>query len=128
MAVVLVIPSKKKAIFKVIEKTPTKISFGKSILLILIFFVWARKNGAKNKEAKAKRRNAKVMGGNSCKVILATTKFAPQIMWAKSKAIYGKGLLKILELIYLRVSDTQRFYKTWYNLSCGRDYLDNFNL
>lgn len=95
MAVVLFIPSKKKVIFKVIAKIPIAISFGKSSFLILIFLVSAKKNGAISSEAKEKRRSAKLIGGNSCKVILATTKFAPQIRCAISRAIYGRGFLTI---------------------------------
>ena len=41
---------------------------------------------AKKREAKAKRKKAKVEGGNSCRVILATTKLAPQIIWARINA------------------------------------------
>lgn len=87
MAVVLLMPSKNRVMFKLMVNTPMAISFGKSALFILTFFVSDRKKGAKNKEAKAKRKKAKDMGGNSCKVILAITKLAPQIRWAIIKAI-----------------------------------------
>ena len=84
-------------LFKVIENTPTAMSLGRSFLLILVFLVAVSKNGAKNKEARAKRKKAKVMGGNSCRVVLATIKFIPQIRWARNKAKYGSGLLNICE-------------------------------
>lgn len=86
MTDVLLIPSKKKAMFKVMAKIPIATSFGRSCFLILIFLLSARKKGAIKREAKAKRNTARLMGGNSCKVILATTKLAPQIRWAISRA------------------------------------------
>src|SRR3989344_5046345 len=103
MAVVRVIPSKKKVMFKVIIKMPTNINLGKSARSILNWRLWAKKNGVKRIQAKAKRNRAKLIGGNSCSVILATTKFAPQIRWAKIKATYGRGLDRICEDITLRI-------------------------
>lgn len=87
MTLVRLMPSKKKVILSVIIKTPMQISFGKSFLSILTFLLSAKKNGARSKDARAKRRNARLMGGNSCKVTLATTKLTPQIKWARIKAI-----------------------------------------
>lgn len=87
MAVVRIIPSKKKAMFRVMIKMPIMISFGISFLLIWILRVSARKKGASRSEAKVNLKKAKVLGGISCRVILATTKFPPQIMWASKSAI-----------------------------------------
>lgn len=86
MTVVLLIPSKKKVMFKTIIKTPMAINLGKSFLSIFTFFVSEKKNGASRSEARANLSRARLMGGNSCKVILATTKLAPQMRWAKIKA------------------------------------------
>ncbi len=87
MTVVRLMPSKKKVMFKVMIKTPMATSFGRSFLSIFTFFVSAKKNGAKSSEAKANLRRAKLIGGNSCRVILATTKLAPQIKWARIKTM-----------------------------------------
>lgn len=95
MTVVLLIPSKKKVMFKTIMKTPMAMSLGRSALSILTFLVSAKKKGAKRSEAKANRKRAKLIGGNSCRVTLATTKLAPQIRWAIIRAIYGIGFFRI---------------------------------
>lgn len=86
IAVVLLRPSKKSEIFKVMANTPTAINFGKSCFDIFTFLLADIKNGAKKKQAKANLKKIKLIGGNSCKVIFATTKFAPQIRWASIKA------------------------------------------
>ena len=94
MADVLEIPSKKNAIFKVIIKIAAAISLGRSEGIIFTFLAWIRRKGTKNKQARAKRRKARLMGGNSSRVILATTKLAPQIKWAITKAIIAKLKVK----------------------------------
>lgn len=93
VASVLLIPEKKKAIFRVIIKIPTAISLGRCCDFIVTFFLWIKKKGAINKQARAKRRKARVKTGNSCRVILLTTKCAPQIVWAAIKARYGKNTM-----------------------------------
>ena len=95
IAVVLLIPSKKKVMFKAMMKIPIATSLGRSFLSIFTFLVSEKKKGAKSREARANLRSAKLIGGNSCKVIFATTKLVPQIRWARIKAKYGIGFLKI---------------------------------
>ena len=95
MAVVLLIPSKKKVMFRVIINTPMAMSLGRSFFEIFTFLVSVKKKGAKSSEAMANLRRAKLIGGNSCKVIFATTKLAPQIRWARINAKYGIGFLII---------------------------------
>ena len=72
--------------------TPTPTKYGKSSTLIFTFLVSAKKNGVNSKEARLNLNSAKELGGNSCKVTLATTKLAPQMAWAKNRAINGKYL------------------------------------
>lgn len=48
------------------------------------------KKGRIKSKAKLKRKNAKLITGNSCKVTLATAKLTPQMEWAASRANTGK--------------------------------------
>ena len=70
-----------------IIKIPIRMSLGRCTGLIWAFLVSAIKKGDKNSEAKENLSRAKVIGGNSVKVNLATTKLAPQIKWASIRAM-----------------------------------------